>query len=175
MKASLALTAFPVLGPRLTFFTGGTALRGLSRELIHHTHNSVHLVTTFDSGGSSAALRRAFAMPAVGDIRNRLLALADSSVVPSAVLDFCASRLPAEAEVLTEAVPSAGSMSSSGKKAPADFLRQQLTAMGRPAHPVWKTMPRVFADALRLHLNFFLDRMPPDFDPFRACFGNLVL
>ncbi len=176
MKATPAPTAFPALGPRLTFFTGGTALRGLSRELTRHTHNSVHLVTTFDSGGSSAALRRAFAMPAVGDIRNRLLALADSAVVPAMVLDFCASRLPAEDEVVAESVNIAGfNVSLSGKKDPADFLRQQLTGMGRPGHRVWKTMPRVFADALRLHLNFFLDRMPADFDPYRACFGNLVL
>ena len=176
MKPAPVPTAFPALGPRLTFFTGGTALRGLSRQLIHHTHNSVHLVTTFDSGGSSAALRRSFAMPAVGDMRNRLLALADSAVVPAAVLNFCASRLPAEDEILPEGSGAAGFMASGpGKKDPAEFLRQQLAGMGRPAHPVWKTMPRVFADALRLHLNFFLDRMPLDFDPYRACFGNLVL
>ena len=90
-----AASSFPPLGPRLVFFTGGTALRDLSRRLTAHTHNSVHLVTTFDSGGSSAALRRAFAMPAVGDLRNRLLALADSAVVPASVLEFCARRLPA--------------------------------------------------------------------------------
>ena len=86
----------PALGPRLVFFTGGTALRDLSRQLTSYTHNSVHLITPFDSGGSSAALRRAFAMPAVGDIRNRLLALADSDLVPRSVLDFCARRLPGE-------------------------------------------------------------------------------
>ena len=45
----------PALGPRLVFFTGGTALRGLSRSLTRYTHNSVHLVTPFDSGGSSEA------------------------------------------------------------------------------------------------------------------------
>ena len=47
--------------------------------------------------------------------------------------------------------------------------------MGRAGHRVWKSMPGVFADALRLHLNFFLSRMPGDFDPYRACFGNLLL
>ena len=84
----------PALGPRLVFFTGGTALRGLSRSLTRYTHNSVHLVTPFDSGGSSAALREAFALPAVGDIRNRLAALADS-MIPQSVLDFWEMRLPA--------------------------------------------------------------------------------
>ena len=62
MSEASSAFCFPPLGPRLVFFTGGTALRDLSRELIRYTHNSVHLVTPFDSGGSSATLRRAFAM-----------------------------------------------------------------------------------------------------------------
>ena len=86
--------AFPqadaATGRRLIFFTGGTALREVSRELARHTPDTVHLLTTFDSGGSSAALRRAFAMPAVGDLRNRLLALADFSI-PDCVLTFCST------------------------------------------------------------------------------------
>lgn len=159
MSENSSLFCFPPLGPRLVFFTGGTALRDLSRQLIHYTHNSVHLVTPFDSGGSSAALRRSFAMPAVGDIRNRLLALADSAVVPAAVMAFCASRLP----------------DKSDEHADPQILRQQLRSMGSETHAVWADMPPLFADALRLHFNFFLQRMPDDFDPFRACVGNLIL
>ena len=49
----------PELGPRILFFTGGSALRDLSIVLKRYTHNSIHLVTPFDSGGSSAALREA--------------------------------------------------------------------------------------------------------------------
>lgn len=67
----------PEHGPRILFFSGGTALREVSRALTRYTHRSIHLLTPFDSGGSSAQLRRAFAMPSVGDLRNRLLALAD--------------------------------------------------------------------------------------------------
>jgi 2-phospho-L-lactate transferase/gluconeogenesis factor (CofD/UPF0052 family) len=48
--------------------------------LKQYTHNSVHLITAFDSGGSSAQLRRAFGMPAIGDLRSRIVALADESV-----------------------------------------------------------------------------------------------
>ena len=130
MSGLPAHPAFPALGPRLTFFTGGTALRALSRELTRHTHKSVHLVTTFDSGGSSAALRQAFAMPAMGDIRNRLLALADSSVVPAAVLDFCAGRLPSRKEF-----SAGGEGSATGGKDPAHILRRQLVETGRAGHP----------------------------------------
>ncbi len=145
----------PALGPRLVFFTGGTALRDLSRQLTRYTHNSVHLITPFDSGGSSAALRRAFAMPAVGDIRNRLLALADSELVPQSVLEFCARRLPARGN--------------------AEALRADLRALGAREHPLWAAMPEIFSGALRLHLRFFLERMPRDFDPHLASLGNLLL
>ena len=67
-------------GPAILFFSGGTALRGLSRHLLRHTRNSIHLSTPFDSGGSSASIRKAFHMPAVGDLRNRLVALADPAI-----------------------------------------------------------------------------------------------
>jgi CofD-related protein of GAK system len=141
-------------GRRLVFFTGGTALREVSRELARHTEDSAHLVTTFDSGGSSAALRRAFAMPAVGDIRNRLLALAHPSI-PEGVLDFCSARLPEDA--------------------PQDELRRELLGCGDEAHPVWRTMSLDFAGPLRDLLRCFLERMPRDFDPRRAAYGNLAL
>ena len=64
-------------GSRILFFSGGTALAPVAAELSRHTRNAVHVITTFDSGGSSAELRRAFDMPAVGDIRARIMALAD--------------------------------------------------------------------------------------------------
>ncbi len=71
----------PELGPRMLFFSGGTALNGLSKALKNYTHNSTHLVTPFDSGGSSAELRNAFDMPSIGDLRSRLIALADETVL----------------------------------------------------------------------------------------------
>ena len=69
----------PEFGPNILFFSGGSALNKLSRELKNYTYNSSHLITTFDSGGSSAKLRDAFDMPAIGDLRSRLMALADDS------------------------------------------------------------------------------------------------
>ncbi|MDE7370901.1 MAG: GAK system CofD-like protein [Desulfovibrio sp.] len=140
---------------RPLFFSGGTALRATSRALASRTRHSVHLLTTFDSGGSSAALRRAFAMPAVGDIRNRLVALADADAVPPAALDFFTARLPAEGD--------------------PEELRGRLSAMGQAVHPVWRTMPEAYARAFRLHLGHFLRRMPASFDPRLASLGNLLL
>jgi len=70
----------PELGPKILFFSGGTALTATSRVLKRYTHNSIHLVTPFDSGGSSATLRQAFSMPSIGDLRSRLVALADENI-----------------------------------------------------------------------------------------------
>ena len=44
----------PEYGPKILFFSGGSAIRDLSSVLKNYTHNSVHLITPFDSGGSSA-------------------------------------------------------------------------------------------------------------------------
>src|SRR6056297_3176333 len=85
----------PAQGPKILFFSGGSALRAVSQRLIEYTYNSVHIITPFDSGGSSAMLRQAFGMPAVGDIRNRLMALTDERVQGNdAVFNLFAHRLP---------------------------------------------------------------------------------
>lgn len=94
-------------------------------------------------------------MPAVGDIRNRLLALADSAVVPASVMEFCASRLPEQSAECND----------------PHELRQQLRAMSNEAHPAWAAMPAAVCRCLAPHLNFFLQRMPEDFDPFRAAWA----
>ncbi len=147
----------PELGPRLLFFSGGSALRPLSRVLKQYTHNSVHLITAFDSGGSSAQLRQAFAMPAIGDLRNRIVALADESVRgnPQIYKLFC-YRLP------------------SGE--PPEALRRELHDLVSGAHPLVEDIPDPpMRQIVRTHLRFFLERMPQGFDLKGANIGNLML
>ena len=87
----------PELGPRLLFFSGGTALRGLSRRLVDFSHNSIHVITPFDSGGSSAKIRQAFQMPAIGDVRARIMDLADTTLRGNhEVVALFAHRFPAD-------------------------------------------------------------------------------
>lgn len=146
----------PELGPRLLFFSGGTALKKLSRRLIEYTHNSIHLVTPFDSGGSSAALREAFRMLAVGDIRNRLMALADLSVQGNPdIYRLFSFRLPAGAS--------------------REEQGQELLRMARGEHPLVAAVPDPMRKIIRNHLKFFLERMPGDFDLANASIGNLIL
>ncbi len=84
-------------GPRILFFSGGSALNPVARALKRLTRNSIHLVPPFDSGGSSGSLRRQFAMPAVGDLRARMLALVDENAPVSVAMGrLLAYRFPNE-------------------------------------------------------------------------------
>jgi len=146
----------PELGPQLLFFSGGTALAKLCRELKVYTHNSVHLVTAFDSGGSSAVLREAFGMLSVGDLRQRMMSLADETARGNpAIYRLFSHRLPAEAS--TEA------------------LTNELDSMVGGTHPLVRAVPSAMRRIVRTHLRDFVDRMPDGFDLRRASTGNLML
>ncbi|MBU1155609.1 MAG: GAK system CofD-like protein [Proteobacteria bacterium] len=146
----------PELGPSILFFSGGSGPGPMCRELINYTHNSIHLITPFDSGGSSAVLRRAFAMPAVGDLRNRMMALSDMSVRGNAeVRKLFAYRLPVEAD--------------------AGELVERLETMTAGDDPMVAAIPDPLRKIIRNHLSYFLGAMPGDFDLAGASIGNLVL
>jgi CofD-related protein of GAK system len=146
----------PELGPSILFLSGGTALRPLSRVLKQYTHNSVHLITAFDSGGSSAQLRHAFAMPAIGDLRNRIVALADESVRGNPqIYRLFGYRLPAS-------------------KA-ASVLSTELDALVSGVHPLVREIVEPMRRIVQTHLRFFVERMPADFDLRGANIGNLLL
>jgi len=146
----------PELGSRLLFFSGGSALRGLSAKLIEYTHHSRHLITPFDSGGSSAKLRAAFRMPAVGDLRNRLMSLADTSVLGNPqIYDLFVFRFPHEGR-------------------PSELVRR-LDNMVRGRDSQVRQIPLPMRSIVRRHLGFFREKMPEGFDLRGAAIGNLVL
>ncbi len=155
LRVARCLSA-PHMGPRVLFFSGGTALTQIARQLKRFTYNSVHLVTPFDSGGSSNALRRAFGMPAVGDLRSRLVALADESVLgqPEA-LRLIAHRLPQDAS--------------------PEAMRADVQAMAAGTHALTQTIPGPLRCMILDNLNAFCAQAPADFDFRRASIGNLVL
>ena len=147
----------PELGPRVLFFSGGTALRDMSRELVLYTHNSVHLITPFDSGGSSAKLRTTYNMLAVGDLRNRIMALADRTLHGNhQIYDLFAHRLP--------------------KDLSQDELLARLTTMIEGRDPLVSDVPDPMRKIIRTHLKFFRQAMHgQDFDLRGASIGNLIL
>ncbi|MFG6178603.1 GAK system CofD-like protein [Halomonas sp. THAF12] len=146
----------PELGPRLLFFSGGSALNGMSRRLQHYTHHSIHLVTPFDSGGSSAKLREAFGMPAIGDLRSRLMALADDSILGH----------PEVYRLFTHRLP---------KSAEAAALRETLDALAAGRHPLVDAVPNPMRQLICHQLGYFRESMPAGFDLRGASIGNLIL
>lgn len=65
-------------GPRVVVIGGGTGLSVLLRGLKHYTSNITAVVTVSDDGGSSGRLRGDMGILPPGDIRNCVLALADT-------------------------------------------------------------------------------------------------
>jgi CofD-related protein of GAK system len=146
----------PELGPRILFFSGGSALNEVSRWLKNYTHNSIHLVTPFDSGGSSAKLRQAFDMPSIGDLRSRLVSLADETVTGHPeVYDLLTYRFSHKAE--------------------KSDLSGQLESMIRGRHPLMERVPNPIRRIIRNQLGYFHDAMPAKFDLRGASIGNLIL
>ena len=75
-------------GPRIVVIGGGTGLSTLLYGLKEYTSNITAIVTVADDGGSSGRLRSQFGLLAPGDIRNCLVALADSEPLMRNLFQF---------------------------------------------------------------------------------------
>lgn len=75
-------------GPRIVAIGGGTGLSALLRGLKEHTSRLTAVVTVADDGGSSGVLRKELGIPPVGDIRNCIVALADSEPLMNELLQY---------------------------------------------------------------------------------------
>ncbi len=75
-------------GPKIVVIGGGTGLSMLLRGLKEHTSNITAVVTVADDGGSSGRLRESLGIPAVGDIRNCIAALADAEPLMAELLQY---------------------------------------------------------------------------------------
>lgn len=75
-------------GRRVTAIGGGTGLSTLLLGLKEYTENITAIVTVTDDGGSSGKLRREFGMLPPGDIRNCILALANTNTMMSQLLNY---------------------------------------------------------------------------------------
>eukprot|EP00980_Cylindrotheca_fusiformis_P031457 scaffold26401_cov113-Cylindrotheca_fusiformis.AAC.3 len=145
----------PEYGPKIVFFSGGSAIRDLSTVLKNYTHNSVHLITPFDSGGSSAEIRRALNILSVGDLRNRLMALSDESAFGkpkvNLLFDF---RLDTKDPAVAKA---------------------EFDAILKGVHPFARAVKIPMRSILLRHMQWFATRMPKDFDLCGASIGNLII
>lgn len=148
--------SMPELGPKILFFSGGSALNKISRVLKDYTHNTIHFVTPFDSGGSSAKLRNEFNMPAVGDLRSRLMALADESVLGQPdVYNLFNYRLDKN-------------------KSPAE-LKQEFESLTAGQHELILKIQQPLRQLIQTQLSVTYDSISEDFDLAGASIGNLII
>lgn len=75
-------------GPKVVVIGGGSGLPNLLRGLKNYTANLTAVVTVADDGGSSGRLRAELGILPPGDIRNCLVALADSEEVMQRLMDY---------------------------------------------------------------------------------------
>ena len=75
-------------GPKIVVIGGGHGLSNLLFGLKEYTSNLTAIVTVADSGGSSGRLREEFNIVAPGDIRNCLVALADTPALMGQLFQF---------------------------------------------------------------------------------------
>ncbi|MFY9121131.1 MAG: YvcK family protein, partial [Syntrophomonadaceae bacterium] len=75
-------------GPRIVVIGGGTGLSVLLRGLKEYTSNITAIVSVADDGGSSGRLRGQFGILPPGDLRNCLVALADTEPVMENLFNY---------------------------------------------------------------------------------------
>ena len=77
-----------VKGPKIVVIGGGTGLSTMLRGLKYYTSNITAIVTVGDDGGGSGDLREDLGMLPPGDIRNCILALADTEPLMQELLQY---------------------------------------------------------------------------------------
>ncbi|ACD52584.1 YvcK family protein [Clostridium botulinum] len=77
-----------IKGPKIVVIGGGTGLSTMLRGLKYYTSNITAIVTVADDGGGSGDLREDLGMLPPGDIRNCILALADTEPIMENLLQY---------------------------------------------------------------------------------------
>ena len=77
-----------IKGPKIVVIGGGTGLSTMLRGLKKYTNNITAIVTVADDGGGSGILREDLGILPPGDIRNCILALADTEPLMEELLQY---------------------------------------------------------------------------------------
>jgi uncharacterized cofD-like protein len=75
-------------GPKIVVVGGGTGLSSLLSGLKEYTRNLTAIVTVSDDGGSSGRLREELGIQPPGDVRNCLVALADTEEIMDTLFSY---------------------------------------------------------------------------------------
>ncbi|TMW56543.1 hypothetical protein Poli38472_006553 [Pythium oligandrum] len=88
LSAIVRLADQQMIKPKIVAIGGGTGLAVLLKELRHYPADLTAIVTVFDSGRHSGALRKYLGILPPGDIRNCLVALSDSDEVMNKLMNY---------------------------------------------------------------------------------------
>eukprot|EP00730_Choanoeca_flexa_P019699 TRINITY_DN9628_c0_g1_i9.p1 TRINITY_DN9628_c0_g1~~TRINITY_DN9628_c0_g1_i9.p1 ORF type:complete len:406 (+),score=70.88 TRINITY_DN9628_c0_g1_i9:132-1349(+) len=124
---------------RLTIFSGGTAFNDAAKILADNHTSVTYCLPISDDGGSSAEILRHLGGPAIGDLRSRLLRLAQTGTEEQqAVLDLLQFRLP---------------------KNDADDARKTWMSIIEGVHPLWQPVTEAYKHIIRSFLLHFNTRL----------------
>jgi len=137
-------------------FSGGSASNLLAQRLENLDAEIVNVIGVFDNGGSTGALRRIVSLPAIGDIRNRLSALA-----PSATTD-------------QRAVKALFDVRFSERKAEKQ-LRDELRVLANGEHQLIAGLPAGKKGELLEAIRTAKCALPADFSLRECSVGNLLI
>lgn len=137
-------------------FSGGSASNLLAQRLENLDAEIVNVIGVFDNGGSTGALRRIVSLPAMGDIRNRLSALA-----PAATTD-------------QRAVKALFDLRFSERKAEKQ-LRDELRVLANGEHHLIANLPASNRNELLEAIKRAKRELPAEFSLRELSVGNLLI
>lgn len=142
-------------GPSIAFFSGGTALNSLVKLIKNFTNNVSYIIPTSDNGGSTYEITRVLGGPAIGDIRSRLIRLADDgSEVNSAIKKLLSFRLHSKSK---------------------EEASKQWKSILDMSHDRWNDVDRKHASIIKASLHYFdkrINQMDKNFDLRNGSIGN---
>ena len=120
--------------PRICVIGGGHGLSTMLRGLKHYSRNITAIVTVADDGGGSGMLRDDLGMLPPGDIRNCILALANTEPVMEQLMDyrFCEGSLKGQ---------SFGNLFLAALNGVSDSFDQAVRRMGEVLSIVGRVLP----------------------------------
>lgn len=137
-------------------FSGGSASNLLAQRLENLNAEIVNVIGVFDNGGSTGALRRIVSLPAMGDIRNRLSALAPTSTANQrafkALFDLRLSERKAEKQ-----------------------LRDELRVLANGEHNLITNLPAGKKDEILEAIRSATRELPAEFSLRELSVGNLLI
>lgn len=125
-----------------------------------------HFITPFDSGGSSAQLRKHLNIIAVGDYRNRLISLLPNHPHSD----------PSSSAAENAALKCVFSYRLSSQENDQSYLKSIVELLANDVnHPLFNSISSQLRTILQSDLQSFLNKISGDFDYRGAAIGNLIL